>query len=125
MHHTRYSGKTSPLIYDPEIEKTARKNRATHQTRPTPNMSHHSNQDNQSPPNQPDPIPPQQNPLGDMPPRPFQTAPTPRQQQPFPQFNPDPNAGGSRQFQQGHQEHDEWDEHYENDPAFEAPQQQQ
>ncbi|KAK1432034.1 hypothetical protein QVD17_08920 [Tagetes erecta] len=32
MHHTRRSGKTSPLVFDPEIEKTARHNRIIHRT---------------------------------------------------------------------------------------------
>ena len=30
--HTRFSGKSSPLTFDPEIEKTARLNRALHRT---------------------------------------------------------------------------------------------
>ncbi|KAI3717361.1 hypothetical protein L1987_68934 [Smallanthus sonchifolius] len=32
MHHTRYSNKSSLLLFDPEIEKTARKNRVFHKT---------------------------------------------------------------------------------------------
>ncbi|KAI3828872.1 hypothetical protein L1987_02982 [Smallanthus sonchifolius] len=32
MHHTRYSNKSSPLLFDPEIEKTARQNKVFHRT---------------------------------------------------------------------------------------------
>ena len=135
MHHTRRSGKTSPLIFDPEIEKTARRNRASHQFRSRPAMSHHSDPNNQPPPNQPPPnqpnpnLPPQQPPLGDMPPPPFQPPPQRQQPPPFPQqfhsFDPDPNASSSRPGQQRHQDFNEWDEHYDDYTDVDIPPQQQ
>ena len=66
MHHTRRSGRTSPLLFDPEIERTARRRLSLHRN----TMSHHSlpshhsfHEDLPHIPQPPIP-PPQQNPPG-------------------------------------------------------------
>ena len=82
MHHTRRSGKSSPLIFDPEIEKSARQNRVLQRENKATNSPLPAKIMN--PDKQPtDPIPPETH--SSEPPS-SQPPPTVSQQPPTPTF---------------------------------------
>ncbi|KAI3743559.1 hypothetical protein L1987_61269 [Smallanthus sonchifolius] len=109
MHHTRRSGKTSPLIFNPEIERTARHNRANQRSLRKPTTNSKMEPNNPNTPVNPNvtshvattSIPPQPPPVPPIPP-PFNQPPTqPPPLQPNPPFPPNPNYQYPSVFDEG------------------------
>ncbi|KAI3693783.1 hypothetical protein L1987_76735 [Smallanthus sonchifolius] len=109
MHHTRRSGKTSPLIFNPEIERTARHNRANQRSLRKPTTNSKMEPNNPNTPVNPNvtshvattSIPPQPPPVPPIPP-PFNQPPTqPPPLQPNPPFSPNPNYQYPPVFDEG------------------------